>query len=173
GSLVQPDAARPASTASIPTPVDKTLMRPPPYRQFAPYAIAAVRLPRPSPAPRAGHARECDGGPEMIYRSSRRANPKRAEDGAGDTHDEPTQAKDPSRPVPGAWAHVPQPGDVASSAHRSRAPLEPARALPAHRAGVRARPLRHALLRRSQLHLRHLPLLAGAVAALRRAGARA
>ena len=49
--------------------------------------------------------------------------------------------------------------------------LDAAGALPAHRARLRARPVRHGVLRRPQLHLRHLPPFARARAALRRPSA--
>ena len=60
---------------------------------------------------------------------------------------------------------------AASQDRRRRLRLEAPGALPAHRPGLRARHVRHGLLRRPQLHLRHLHGLARARAALRHAGA--
>ena len=84
------------------------------------------------------------------------------------------KAHDAPGAVPGARADLPQRRDVAASAHRGRRlRLDPARALPAHRPGVRTRQARHGVLRRPQLHLRHLYRLAGAGDPQRHAGARA
>ena len=60
-------------------------------------------------------------------------------------------------PVPGARADLSQPGHVAASEDGGGGlRVGPPGALPAHRAGLRARPLRHGVLRRPQLHRRHL-----------------
>src|SRR5438552_10776567 len=78
------------------------------------------------------------------------------------------QADDAPGAVPGARPDLSFPRHVASSAHRgSGLRLVAPGALSTHRAGLRAGEVRHGLLRRPQLHLRHLYGFAGAGAAQR------
>ena len=93
---------------------------------------------------------------------------------SGDIEVPRAKAHDAPGAVPGARSDLSQRRHVAASAHRGgRLRLDPARALPAHRPGLRARQVRHGLLRRPQLHLRHLYRLAGAGDPQRHPGARA
>ena len=67
------------------------------------------------------------------------------------------QAEDAPGPVPGARTHLSQPRDVAASQdRRGGLRVGPTRALPACRTCLRARSVRHRVLRRPQLHRRHL-----------------
>src|ERR1700716_2246126 len=74
--------------------------------------------------------------------------------------------------IPDSRADLSQRGNVAASApRRGGLRLVAAGALPAHRQGLRTRQARHGLLRRPQLHLRHLYRLAGAGGPPRHPGA--
>src|SRR6266851_10126616 len=99
---------------------------------------------------------------ETVHKVSKASNPAIAyraegrETACAEGHDAPGA-------IPDSRADLSQRGDVAASAHRSsRLRLVTAGTLPAHRPRLRTRQVRHGLLRRPQLHLRHLYRLAGA-----------
>ena len=95
------------------------------------------------------------GAAAVALRSQPRlTGPRSRSDGAGE---------DAPRTVPDSRSDPPQPCDVAAPADRVvHRHLVPARALSARRAGLRARLVRHGLLRRPRLHLRHVHRLARA-----------